>query len=134
MATPVVFKNAEIYLGGVELTGQQNQVGMDYSVEPLDNTVFGASTRTKTGGLRDAAARGRGFYQAGSNGVDPTLFDGVGVADAVLTVFPDGITEGSTSTGVGYSFKVTQSRLTFGATIGELLPFDFEALGRGISA
>lgn len=132
MATPVVFKNAEIYFGGVELTGQSNTVGMTYEAESLDATVFGASTRTRKGGLRMSTAQGEGFYSAAANDIDPTLFDGVGVADEVVSVFPDGITEGSTSTGIGFAFKVTQSRLTFGGAVGVLLPFTFAAEGRGI--
>lgn len=132
MATPVVFTNAKIFLGGVELTGQFNQTGLTYEAESLDATVFGAATRAKRGGLRVSTASGQGFYSAAANDVDPTLFDGVGVDDAVLSIFPDTITEGSTSTGAGYAFKVTQSRFNLGDAVGAILPFTFEAQGRGI--
>ena len=131
MATPQVFTNAEIYFGGAELTGQFNQVSLDFNAESLDETVFGLATRKKKGGLRVATATGRGFFEAAAGSIDRILYDGVG-ADEVFTVFPEGITEGSTSTGAGFSFKVTQSRLDLGGAVGEILPFSFEAQGRGI--
>ena len=135
MAASVVFTNAEIYLGGVEFTAQFNQVGLTYEAESLDETVFGLATRKMKGGLKHSVAQGSGFFQAdGGSAVDPIMFDGVGVSDGVLTIFPDGITEGSTSTGIGYAFKVVQTTFNWGETVGTLLPFTFEAQGRGIKA
>ena len=129
------FINAEIYLGGVELTAQFNQVSLSHEAESLDATVFGNATRVKRGGLKVSAAQGAGFFQAdGANAVDPILFDGVGVSDAVLTLFPGPIIEGSTSTGAGYSFKVVQTRFNHGGAVGDIYPFTFEAEGRGVAA
>ena len=61
----ILFTNAKILLGGLDVSGQSNQVALDYSVVALDNTVFGAATRTMRGGLKDSSATGRGFWQAG---------------------------------------------------------------------
>lgn len=128
----VVFTNAKILLGGLDVSGQSNQVAVEYSVEALDATVFGASTRTMKGGLKVARATGAGFWEAGTTGIDDLVFSGVGTDDVVMTMFPEAIIEGSTSTGAGFAFKVTQSRYTLGGAVGDLLPFDFAVESRGV--
>ena len=134
-----VLKSAKIFLHGVELTGQMNQVGLEYGAESLDETVFGMDTRVRKGGLKFARATGRGFYSVGATAAaDPALVDGVGNNAQVMTVFPrtaaGTITEGSTSTGSGYAFQVTQARVAFGGQVGELLPFEFAVDGRGVQS
>lgn len=128
----IVLKNAKILLGGLDVSGQSNRVALEYSAEALDATVFGASTRTMKGGLKVARATGAGFWEAGTTGVDELLFAGVGTDDVVLTLFPEAIVEGSTSTGAGFAFKVTQSQYTLGGAVGDLLPFDFAVESRGV--
>ena len=94
----------------------------------------GAAAFTAFAGLATFAARatGAGFWEAGTTGVDELLFAGVGTDDVVLTLFPEAIVEGSTSTGAGFAFQVTQSRYTLGGAVGELLPFDFAVESRGV--
>src|SRR3989304_1664395 len=98
----IVFTNAKILLGGADVSGQANRVSVEYSAEALDATVFGAATRTMRGGLKVARADGAGFWQAGATGIDDALFAGVGTDDVVLTLFPEAIKEGSSSTGSGF--------------------------------
>lgn len=130
----VVLTNAKILLAGYDLSGDFNQIALEYQAESLDATVFGNTSRVRQGGLKTSRATGAGFWQAGNNAVDPVLFDNVGVDDTVLMVFPGGITEGSTSTGSGYMQKVTTGRYGFGGAVGELLPFTIEVEGRGAGA
>lgn len=130
----VVFKNAKIFLAGYDLSGDFNRIELSYEAESLDDTVFGANTRTHKGGLKTSRAVGSGFWQAGANAVDPALFDGVGVEDAVLMLFPDGVTEGSTSTGSGYMEKTMQARYNIGGAVGDLMPFTLEAETRGVGS
>lgn len=130
------FINARIFLGGVELTGQFNQVSMSLEAESLDNTVFGSATRTKRGGLKHSTAQGAGFYESSADAVtvDPTLFDNLGSNGTVITVFPEDVTLGSTSTGAGYAFQTVQTKLSYGGQVGAIYPFTFEAEGRGVKA
>lgn len=134
MAT-VVFKDADVFYEGVDLSGQLNEVTLEYGVEILDATTFGQSTRIRKGGLTTPRASMRGFWDADAAGQpDVELFEGVGVDDRVLTLFPDGITEGSTGAGSGFAFKVVAVSYAPGGAVGELLPFTFTADGRGIEA
>ena len=130
----VVFKSAEIFLGGVEVTGDFNEVAMSLEAESLDATVFGNATRVHKGGLKDASVTGGGFWQAGANAIDPTVFESFDVTEQVISLYPDGITEGSTSTGSGYAFKAMTAKYTLGGAVGALLPFSIEAHGRGVGA
>lgn len=130
----IVLTNAKIFLAGYELSGDLNQISLEYAAESLDATVFGNASRVRQGGLKTSRASARGFWQAGSNAVDPVLFDTIALADAVLVAFPETITEGATSTGSGYMFKVTEARYGFGGAVGDLLPFTLEAEGRGVGA
>ena len=130
----IAFTNAQVFYAGYEFTSQMNRVELTFEVEALDNTVFGQTTRTRTGGLKNARATEAGFWTAGVGGIDDVGFNSVNLEDAVAMIFPEAITEGSTSTGSGTMFKVSQSRYTFGGAVGELLPFTLELMGRGVIA
>lgn len=126
----IVFKDAKVFYAGYELSGDMNQVAVDYSAQALDVTAFGATSRTMRGGLKVVRASGRGFYSPGNNRVDPVLFDNVGFDDGLAMMFPETITEGATSTGSGYMFRVTQSQFRQGGQVGEVHPFEFALEGR----
>lgn len=129
---PNVLINAKIFLAGQELTGQLNQVAVEYGAESLDATTFGNASRVRAGGLKTARASGRGFWNSGTCAIDEDMFVGVGVEDNVFSVFPHGPVEGSTSTGIGYAFRTSRARISFGGAIGDLTPFDFTVEGRGV--
>ena len=129
-----VFKAADIYLAGYRLSGDFNQIALEYGAESLEATVFGNDTRVMKGGLKTSRVSGAGFYQAGVGTISPVLHDLVGSTDDVLMAFPAAIVEGSTSTGAGFMFKTFTSRYTVGGQVGDLLPFTIEAEGRGAGA
>ena len=90
----VVFTDARVFYAGYEFTSQHNRVELSYGVESLDNTVFGSTTRTRTGGLKTGRATTAGFWEGGVGNIDQVLFDSMALDDAVVLLFPQGITEG----------------------------------------
>ena len=128
----VVLKDAQVFAAGYDLSGQMNQVAVDKEAESLDVTVFGNSTRVRRGGLKSGRITGSGFLQQGVGEVDPVLFDNVAISDVVVVALPETITEGSTSTGSGYMTKAEVLRLQLGGAVGDVAPFSFEAVGRGV--
>ena len=132
MAT-VHFRNAVILAGGFDLSGDHNGITVDLKAEMLDETAFGDSTRIHKGGLTVADISGKGNWDAAAGHVDRILFDLVGVDDTVVTVFPNGITEG-TLTLMGFSVKGVVEHYNVGGDVGTLLPFDLAIMGRGIEA
>lgn len=132
MAT-VVYRNAKLLVNGADLSGRLNELGVEYSAEMLDETCFGADTRINKGGLFNAKISGSGLFD-NAVGTETILFGNVGVDDAVLSVFPDGITEGSLTTGSGFSMKGVVSQFNLGSEVGQLLGVDFEIESRGQNA
>jgi len=128
----VVLKDAQVFAAGYDLSGQMNQVAVDKEAESLDATVFGNASRVRRGGLKMGRITGSGFLRQGVGEVDPVLFDNVAVSDVAVVVLPETIAEGSTSTGSGYMTKAEVLRLQLGGAVGDIAPFSFEAVGRGV--
>lgn len=127
----VHFRNAVILVDGYDLSGDHNSINLDLKAEMLDETTFGDSTRIRKGGLVTTDINGKGFWNVAAGAVDRILFDIVGVDDKIITVFPDGITEG-TSTNMGFAMKGVVEHYNVAGEIGTLLAFDFAIMGRGI--
>ena len=129
MAT-IVYTNAKVLYGGHNLSGDHNELSLDYAAERQDVTAFGDSTRINTGGLTTASVSGAGYWNGGTNNADATLFELVGDDLEPLTVFGNGITEGA-ETGA-YSMKAVIENYNLGNTVGDMLTFDLTAQGRGV--
>lgn len=130
----VVYKNAKIFVNGALINCNLHEFGIDYSAEILDaTTLCGTSTRQHKGGLNMAQMNGRGYIEFGQNSVEQVLFNAVGVDGTVITVFPDGITEGSSTPG-SFSMKAVIANFNVGGQVGQLLGFDFQADCQGIEA
>ena len=129
MAT-VIYTDAKFFLGGYNLSADHNEIGLDYSSEMLDVTTMGDSTRVRAGGLDTATVNGSGFWNGGTGNADDALFGLVGEDQKVLTLFPNGITEG-TSTLKGYAMKSVLANYNIGNTVGNMLTFDLTAQSAG---
>jgi hypothetical protein len=129
MAT-LIYTDAKLFIGGYNLSADHNELGLDYSSEMQDITSFGDSTRIRTGGLDTASVSGSGFWNGGTGNADDALFGLVGADDQVLTLFANGITEG-TATDKGYAFKSVIANYNIGNTVGDMLTFDLTADSAG---
>tara|TARA_Y100000310_G_scaffold85390_1_gene82258 strand:+ start:6643 stop:7392 length:750 start_codon:yes stop_codon:yes gene_type:complete len=122
-----VFKDAKIFLKGFDLSGDHNDLGLNFSSEMLDATTFGNSTRIRKGGLKTADMSGSGFWQGGANEVDDALFNRIGVDNELMTLFGDGI-NGGTTCAPGYAMKSVAASYNPGGSVGALLPFTMTAM------
>lgn len=129
----VVYRSAELLVNGVALQGSLHDLTLDYAAEMLDETTFGDDTRINRGGLFMASISGAGYFD-GAVGTEAILFPQTGVDDAIFAVFPDGVTEGSATTGRGYAMKGVLSEFSMGGAVGDLLDITFAAQSRGIEA
>jgi len=130
MAT-IVFKNAFMLMNGVQLQGALHELNVEYGAEMLDATVFGLNTRTNKGGLYTASISGQGFFD-GAVGIEAVLWPKVGDDNEVFVVFPDGITEGSTTTGMGFAMKGVVETFDLGGPVGTLLNITWAVATQGI--
>lgn len=148
MAT-ILFRNAFVLINGAELTAALHELNVEYGAEMLDATVFGLNTRTHKGGLLMGGISGKGFMESATD-IERVLFQGLGggasltgaqnpayqsgviIEDSIITVYPDGITEGSLTTGMGFYMKGVLKTFNLGGAVGTLLTIDFAADTRGI--
>ena len=92
----LILKNAFIFMNGYDLTGSMNNITLTESVDIHDRTTFGSSARKRLAGLRNVDLSGSGFWDASSSGkIDPVAFTRIGATEEVMSVMPDGSTEGS---------------------------------------
>jgi hypothetical protein len=129
----VHFRNAKIFVGGYNLSGDHNAITLAISAEMLDETAFGDSTRIRKGGLIVVDVSGSGHWDGAPAHVGAAAFGLVGVDDQVVTIFADGLTEG-TATDLGFSTKGVLSKYDLKGDPGSLLAFDLAIMGRGIEA
>jgi len=127
-----VLTNAQIVMGGYNLSSDFNQIALTETFDMLDATCFGQTNRIYKAGLSRIRMTGGGFVQDGSGLVGTVLYNDVGIEDEVVSVWPDTITEG-VFTGGGYAFKAVAARYTpLAGGVGELLKFTVEAESRGV--
>ena len=124
-----VLTNAKILMAGLDMSGDLNEVALEYGAETKDKTTFGSSTRTYKGGLTTVRVSAKGFVKLDAAGVHHTLWDRVGVDGEVVTLFPTDPTEGDDVTTAGWAFKVVTGTYTQNLPVGELYSFDLVAEG-----
>lgn len=125
----IVYRNARLFVDGADVAAQLNELSLEYSAEILDETCFGDDTRVRKGGLKQASASGKGFFDSALD-ADAVLFNNNGTDDVVFTLFPDGITLGSQC---GYAMKATLSEFHIGeGGVGAILGLSFAAESRGL--
>ncbi len=133
-----VVANATLLFDRYDLGDDCKSITLNLSSAMLDNTTFSAAGASMTtaisriAGLKDASLDAAGYINLNSSGTDAVVFGfvGVGSTSPVVTLFPNGITEGSTQSGAGYSMQGGVAKLTYaGANVGQILPFSLTVQG-----
>lgn len=121
-------KNIRTWADGYDMTTDTNQVGLDLEWSVHDTTVFmpagSGGARKRATGLEDISATTRGFWSAGTNSIDADSFSKLGVADAVLTMSPDGV-EGS----IAYMMRQGRFKYSMFGETGSPAPFSLDFRG-----
>ena len=116
-----VLTNCRIWMGGYELSGQLNSIGIDYGAELLDDTVFGTGgTRSNKPGLKTLTINGGGFWD---DELDGAIYARIGADREVVSVSPTGFTEGDR---VYFTRAVNGSYNPLSGAVGELLSFELD--------
>lgn len=129
----ILYRDAVMIVSGTAIQTALNELAIAYAAEMLDETCFGDDTRVNKGGLFTGTISGSGFFD-NAVGTETILFTKTGTDDIVFALFPDGVTEGSTTTGRGYAMKGVLSAFEVGDSVGALLGVTFSAESRGIEA
>jgi hypothetical protein len=110
------------WLSGYDLTGDSNQTSLDIEYDPLDDTAYGDSARSRLAGLEAVQAQVNGFWQAGSGTVDPEAFTGLGSTLQVVTQSPDG-----DESSVAYFWQAKKFSYQMFGEVGQVNPFSLSA-------
>jgi hypothetical protein len=120
-----VLKNARLFAGGVDLTGQSNKVELNAEFEAKDVTTFGSVDangelwKEVIAGLGSASASASGFWEAGdASKVDNDMFASLG-AIGPWTICPLAATDGS----LAYILSALRSEYSLLDAVGEVAPF-----------
>jgi hypothetical protein len=129
-------QNAVILTGPANLSGYTNNVEVSATSEDKDVTTFATQGfKSVLGGLKSIEIMTEGFWDAGNGASpDPTkpddrLWAEFNTTGNVMTVTPTGAAVGD----VSYFTRVLRPNYTFGAEVGEVLPFSSTAMGDGTS-
>ena len=122
----IVLKNAKIYMHGYDLSGNVNNLTLTESADIHDRTTFGSSARKRLAGLRNVDLSVSGFFDASSSKqIDPVAYPRIGTTEEVVSVMPDGSTEGSRA----FFTKNVIAEYSPSGSIGEM--FGFNLVGNG---
>ena len=132
MAT-VNYTNAKILINGALLSASFKEITLTYGAETNDDTTFGDNVRSNKGGLLTSKVTGSGYVDLGTGGAEEIIFNIVGVDGTLITLFANGITEGTT-TDKGFSMYGVVDEFNIGGEVGAILPFTFSCASRGLTA
>ncbi|MGW5578715.1 hypothetical protein [Micromonospora chokoriensis] len=116
--TTFAFTDATIHVAGYDLSGDANQVSLSASADELDCTNFrSGGYRQRVTGLKSVQAQVAGFLSDDAK-VDAEAFNGLAVADRVVTIAP-----AAAETSPAYMFRGGQISYEALGQVGELAPF-----------
>lgn len=133
MAT-VHYRNAVLIVSGADISGRVSELSVQYSAETLDETAMGATTRINKGGLFVGNISGKLWYESGGGLAETVLWPLIGTDDVVVSLYPNGVTEGGTTSGFGFAMKAMPNQFDIGGAVGTVLPITFAFAGRGYGA
>jgi hypothetical protein len=107
-----------ITIGGDDLSASLAAVTLDITVEEQDTTAFGATARTRIGGLKDASVSLDFHQDFAADSIDATLFPLLGTV-VVITITPTASAISATNPTYSCSALVTQYQ-PFASNVGDL--------------
>lgn len=127
MATQVLL-NSKVYAGEFDVSGQLNQVALNYGADPLDDTTFGSGgTRTHKGGLKAVDLSMGGFVDEGSALIGDFTFNRIGTVDIPFLASAQGAAVGD----IAYFFKAMHAQYGRPLQVGQLYAFSVSAVATG---
>lgn len=126
----MILRDARVYVGPYDLSGDHNQIGIEIAHAELDDTRFGHTAESVAAGLEQITVTGSGFARLGPTGTR-VIRESLGLANVPMTIMSgDPANEPAAVEmfkGMALSYKV-------GAQAGQLLAFSWTAKGQGSPA
>jgi hypothetical protein len=129
MATRVL-RDAKLWIGGYNLSADHNQLAVNTNRDAVENTAFGATSKSYLPGLRTVTVDHQGWYDADTAvpEVDDRLWaEYIGTALTVMTFASAGAAGDP-----AYSFNAVSATYTpLSGSVGEMAVFQANAQGAG---
>lgn len=124
-----ILKDARLWMGGYNLSGDANRMVIDLSAELQDDSVLEDTARSRMAGLLLTSLQCEGFWRAGSAAPDDVLDGYFALADVPVSACP--IAGGGAVGDRAFTFRAVLGEFQRGAAVGELLRYSAGAEGSG---
>ena len=118
-------KNAVIFIKQYKLAGDSNRMAFTYAVDTVEVTGFEAKAKEYVEGKYAWSASMEGYWNAGTNRIDPVIHNLIGRGTHVIGIFP----EGTAPNKVGYDGAGYLTSFNPEATIGGAVVFSADVQG-----
>lgn len=108
----------DITIGGTDFSTSLAAVTLDVSADEQETTAFGATFRSRIGGLKDASVSLDFHQDFGAASVDATLFPLIG-GTAAIVIKPTSASASATNPSYTFTALVTQYQ-PFASNVGDL--------------
>ncbi len=128
MATSVYLSNPSVTINSVDLSDQCTAATITYTVEALENTAFGSTSRTYTSGLANNSITVTLYQSYASNETESSLFSLVGTT-TTLVLKPASGAVSTTNPSYTLTGAYLESHTPINASLGELSTIDLTFTG-----
>jgi hypothetical protein len=132
MATSVYLSNPSVTINSVDLTDQCTAATITYTVEALENTAFGSTARTYTGGLENNSVTVTLYQSYAGSETEASIYSLVGTQTTVV-IKPSSGAVSSTNPSYTFSAAYLESHTPINASLGELSTIDLTFTGGAIA-
>ena len=128
MATSVYLSSPDLTINSVSLTDQATAAVITYSVEALENTAFGSTSRTYTGGLANNSITVTLYQSYASNETEASIYSLVGTTTTIV-LKPSSGAVSTTNPSYTLTGAYLESHTPINASLGELSTIDLTFTG-----
>lgn len=123
-----IFKNARLWIGGYNLSGDVNRLAMALSAELQDKTTLADDGRARLPGLLVSAVNADGYWEAGAGAPDAVVDGYFALADVPVSVCP---IAGAAAGSRAFTFPAALADYQQSAPVGEIFKFSAGAEASG---
>lgn len=132
MATSVYLSNPSVTINSVDLSDQCTAASITYLVEQLENTAFGSTARTYTGGLENNTVTVTLYQSYAAAETEASIYSLVGTT-TTLVLKPSSAAVSATNPSYTITGAYLESHTPINASLGELSTIDLTFTGGSIA-
>jgi len=128
MATSVYLSSPDITINSVSLTDQATAATITYTVEALENTAFGSTSRTYTSGLANNSITVTLYQSYAAAETEVSVYNLVGTTTSIV-IKPSSGAVSATNPSYTLATAYLESHTPINASLGELSTIDLTFTG-----